>query len=102
MPWTETLLPPLAGTIRAVSVGSREFVAWTEHGLFRYEVETYPLVRLLHPPAKAAEKFDLATGQIRWLSKSFDLIGDPAVVPNTQVMLCIECGDRRLEADPRR
>jgi uncharacterized protein (TIGR02996 family) len=84
MPWNEVLLPPLSGTVRAVALGGwsgqEEYAVWTEHGLFRYEIEAYPLVRLLHPAGKAQEKYDAEHGTIRWLAKEYELIGDPDYV----------------------
>jgi uncharacterized protein (TIGR02996 family) len=102
MPWSEVLLPPLAGVVRGVS--TTDYVVWTDRGLFRYEIETYPAVRMLHPPGKAQEKFDPATGQIRWLSNTYHLVGDPDHVPTTPVspVLLQEHSDRTLRLAARR
>lgn len=104
MPWHEVHLPPLAGVHRGLSI-DRSPVVLTDAGLFRYEVETYPAVRLLHPAARASEKLDRQTGKIGWCASTYQLYGDPDFLPappSDQLATATEDGHSlRLDARKR-
>ena len=64
VPFSKLPLPPLAAEVYAVD--PVRLAAWTEHGLFRYELGPYPTLQTLHPPAMVARRFDPAAGAVTW------------------------------------
>jgi uncharacterized protein (TIGR02996 family) len=64
-----------------VSICSRDFAVWTEHGLFRYEVGTYPSVKYMYTADRTASKVDSTTGHVSWQGWQYQLLGDSRFVP---------------------
>ncbi len=98
MPWSKLALPPLFGELYALD--PEQLVVWGEHGLFRYELDTHPALRLLHTPEMVAKRFNPATGTVTWTGVTFRLVGDPARVPNPAAAGLVNTEGVRLELDP--